>query len=418
MLKKLIMGTVAATLLTGALTGNALAEKQKIKVALIEGLSGPFAANGQAALRELKYSLDKYVANDKVEVEVIGLDNKNSIEEALSQLKKAIEQGASYIVQGNSSSVAAALLNKIKKHNKRNPKKRVLFLNHSAAHPSLTEEACSYWHFRFDTNIRMKLAALIGSIASNKDIKKVYIIGQDYSFGQAVSKSVSGALKKVRPDIKIVGNELHPFGKVKDFSPYAQKIKQSGADAIVTGNWGSDMVRLAKSIGDAKIDAKIFTFYAGGVGITAAIGKGGIGKILVISEGQPNPMTAQQLDNWKQFKVKYPDSDPLYGRIPLIARMLDSAIKKSGSVKPIKVAEALRGMKIQRFDGSQAVMRAEDHQIQINMNILAHTDKLPKYEGTLIADYDKSGLGLVSVGAIPAEKITSPVKCKMKVPSK
>ncbi len=418
MLKKIITGALAATFLTGALAGNALAEKQTIKFALIEGLSGPFAANGQAALRELKYSLNKYVANDKINVEVIGLDNKNSAEESLSQLKKAIDQGATYIVQGNSSSVAQALLNKIVNHNKRNPKKRVVFLNHSAAHPSLTEESCSYWHFRFDTNIRMKLAALIGALASNTAIKKVYIIGQDYSFGQAVSKSVAGALKRVRPDIKIVGNELHPFGKVKDFSPYAQKIKKSGADAIVTGNWGSDMLRLAKSIGDANIESKVFTFYAGGTGTTAAIGKDGVNKILVVSEGSPNPMTAAQLANWKVFKSKYPDNDIVYQRMPTMARMLNKAIEKAGSTKPFEVAKALRGMKIQRMDGSEAVMRADDHQILINMNVLAHTDKLPKYEDKLVNDFDKSGFGLVSTAAIPAARIQSAVKCKMKVPSK
>ena len=38
--------------------------------------------------------------------------------------------------------------------------------------------------------------------------------------------------------MKVVGDELIPLGKVKDFSPYITKIKASGAQALLTGNWG------------------------------------------------------------------------------------------------------------------------------------------------------------------------------------
>ena len=38
-------------------------------------------------------------------------------------------------------------------------------------------------------------------------------------------------LKQKRPDIKIVGDEVHPLLKVTDFSPYIAKIKASGGAA-------------------------------------------------------------------------------------------------------------------------------------------------------------------------------------------
>src|SRR5947208_16969847 len=103
----------------------------------------------------------------------------------------------------------------------------------------------------------MKMAALTDVIATNKGIKKMYIIGQDYSFGKAVAEAAVSMLGKKRPDIQIVGNELHPIGKGKDFSPYVQKIIASGADAVITGNWRADMVNLAKAPTEARPKAPV-----------------------------------------------------------------------------------------------------------------------------------------------------------------
>src|SRR5690606_28601430 len=127
---------------------------------------------------------------------------------------------------------------------------------------ALTNEKCSFWHFRFDANADIKMDALTDVIAADQDTKKVYIIGQDYSFGKAVAEAAVKMLGEKRPDIEIVGNELHPIGKVKDFTPYATKIKASGADAVITGNWGADMLGLAKAITDVGIEAPVYTYYA------------------------------------------------------------------------------------------------------------------------------------------------------------
>ncbi len=213
---------------------------------------GPFAATGVNGLHQFEFAAD-YLVNDKGGVlggttfEVIGFDNKTSPKESLIQLQVAIDQGARYIVQGNGSGPAHALTDAIEKHNKRNPDARVLFLNYSAVDPALTNEACNFWHFRFDANADMKMDAMTDVIAADESIKKVYVIGQDYSFGKAVSAAAASMLGAKRPDIEIVGNELHPIGKVKDFTPYARKIVSSGADAVITGNWGSDMLGLGKS---------------------------------------------------------------------------------------------------------------------------------------------------------------------------
>jgi branched-chain amino acid transport system substrate-binding protein len=68
----------------------------------------------------------------------------------------------------------------------------------------------------------MKMEALTTWMATNPKIKKVYLINQDSSFGQAVRKAAREMLNRKRPDIEIVGDDLHPLGKVTDFSPYVR----------------------------------------------------------------------------------------------------------------------------------------------------------------------------------------------------
>ena len=74
-----------------------------------------------------------------------------------------------------------------------------------------------------------------------------------------------------RPDIQIVGDELHPLQKITDFAPYVAKIKASGADSIITGNWAQDMALLLKAAADAGLQVDWYTYYAEGVGSPTAI---------------------------------------------------------------------------------------------------------------------------------------------------
>src|SRR5690606_6451024 len=166
----------------------------------------------------------------------------------------AVDEGARYVMQGNGSSVAHAITGAVLKHNTRNPGSEVLYFNYAAVDPALTNEKCNFWHFRFDADADMKMAALTDAIAKDKSIKKVYLINQDYSFGHAVSEAAKKMLKEKRPDIAIVGDEFHPLMKVQDFSPYVAKIANSGAQAVITGNWSNDMLLLVKAGKDAELD--------------------------------------------------------------------------------------------------------------------------------------------------------------------
>jgi branched-chain amino acid transport system substrate-binding protein len=387
-----------------------------VRVAFIDPLSGPFAAVGASGLKQFQFIANEINKSGGVlggrKIEVLPFDNKISPKESLIQLKRVIGDGIQFIVQGNSSGVANALTDAVAKHNEREPGKRVLYLNYSAVDPSLTNEKCNYWHFRFDANADMKMNALTDIIAADKKMKSIYIIGQDYSFGKAVAAAAERYLGQKRPDLKIVGNELHPIGKVKDFSPYIAKIKASGAQAVITGNWGADMLGLAKAASDAGLEIPFYTYYAAGNGITKAIGAGGVGKVRLISEGAANPPLTDAWRNViKRFRAKYPDDrDFTQARIANALHMLAMAIDKAKSTEPAKVAAALEGMSYTTYWGDVVTMRAVDHQLQMPIRIFVHTDKNIEF------DIDHSGYGLLTESTVSAHMASTPTTCKMQRP--
>lgn len=405
----LVMLAMIASLATGA-TGA-----DTIKIAYIDPLSGPFAATGENGLQQFKFAADHLNRAGGVlgqKFEVIGYDNKVSPQEALIQLKKVIGDGISFVFQGNSSGVAHAISDAVLKHNERNPSARVLYLNYSAVDPALTNEKCHYWHFRFDAHADMKMAALTDVIKTNTKIKKMYIIGQDYSFGKAVAEAAVTMLKEKRPDIQIVGNELHPIGKVQDFSPYVQKIIASGADAVITGNWGADMVNLAKAANDGGLKVPFYTYYAASDGVTAAIGAAGVDRIRLVHDAHPgNPNAPKALADYiKEYKKLYPKNDINQVRIQTGMNMLAAAIKRAGTLNVDKVAAALEGMEWTNSSGDRVVMRREDHQLLMPIYISVHTNK------NITFDFDNSGFGLLLENKIDMDKATQPTTCKMQRP--
>ena len=388
-----------------------------IKIAFIDPLSGPFAGTGTNGLHQYEFAAEKLV-NETGGVlggqtfEIVAFDNKISPKESLIQLQVAIDQGIRFIAQGNSSGVANALTEAIDKHNRRNPDDRVLFLNYSAVDPALTNDKCNFWHFRFDANADIKMDALTDVIASDDAIKKVYVIGQDYSFGKAVAAAAVRNISEKRPDIEIVGNELHPIGKVKDFTPYTRKIMASGADAIITGNWGADMVGLGRSVLENGFEGPLFTYYAAADGITAAFGDAGVGSLKLVAEGQINPPANDRAAAYyNEFKAKYPDGNISQARITNVIEMLAKAIEEAGSADDVvKIGYALEGMEHESLWGGKILMRENDHQLIQDVHIHAHSN-----EG-ITFDYDNSGYGLVVDSTVELAAMDSPSSCNMRRP--
>ena len=293
------------------LAGPAVAD---VKVAFIDPLSGGAASTGILAQKTHQFYIDAINAAGGLngeKLELLSFDNKVNPQESLIQLKRALDDGARYVVQGNGSSVALAITDAVQKHNERNPGKEVVYLNYAAVDPALTNEKCSFWHFRFDADADMKMAAMTDVIARDSKIQKVYLINQDYSFGKAVAAAASKMLAAKRPDIKVVGDELHPLQKVNDFSPYVAKIKAAGTDTVITGNWSNDMVLLIKAGKDAGMKVDWETYYGGSPGAVTAIGEAGVDTLKQVSEWHRN--ATPELDaSVVAFSARYPGAENEY----------------------------------------------------------------------------------------------------------
>jgi branched-chain amino acid transport system substrate-binding protein len=390
---------------------------ENIKIAFIDPLSGPFATTGTQGLAEYQFAAESLVnqtggvlGGDKFEI--VSFDNKMSGKESLVQLQVAIDQGIRFIAQGNSSGIAHAITDAVNKHNKRNPDDRVIFLNYSAVDPALTNDKCNFWHFRFDANADIKMDALTDVLAADSGLKKVYLIGQDYSFGKAVAAAAERNLADKRPDVEIVGNELHPIGKVKDFTPYARKIVNSGADAVITGNWGSDMVGLGKAIIESGFKGPIYTYYAASNGITRTFGADGVGTINLVQEGALNPPASQRASDYvNAFKAKYPDHDISQARITNVIEMLAKAINQAGSATDIvKIAYELEGMEHDSLWGGKIFMRPVDHQAIQDVHVTVQSS-----EG-ITHTLDNSEFGLLTQNTVEMAAMDSPTTCEMKRP--
>jgi branched-chain amino acid transport system substrate-binding protein len=421
--KKLFAVVVALGLIT-MIGGSGLAA-EAIKFAYIDPLSGAMANVGDAGYKHFQYMADLLNAKGGVlggkKFEIVPFDGKLSPNDSLIQLKSAIDQGIRFIIQGNGSSVGGALIDAVNKHNERNPEKTVLYFNYAAITPEFTNEGCSFWHFRFDAHVDMKIAAITDYMKRQKDIKKVYLINQDYVFGHSVRDASLAMLKAKRPDIQIVGNTLHPLAKVKDFSPYIAMIKASGADSVITGNWGADMSLLIKAGKDAGLNVQYFTFYAGGLGSPTAIGAAGEGHVKQVTEWHNNLWLEEKKPEDEKFYLgyqqKYSDGGKApfyYGRIRTMMEMVAKAFDKAGSTDPKAVAYALEGMEHKTYYGT-VTMRATDHQLIQPLYISTMTKA-----GTKAVKYDveNTGLGWKTDGRIEAADTALPTTCKMKKPVK
>lgn len=404
-----------------------------IKLAMIEGLSGPFANGGEAVFRNLIWAMERVNQRGGVQLPQSSggprplvlkrYDSKGQNEEALSALRSAIDDGAQIVVQGNSSANAAALIDAINKHNMRAPLHKVVFLNYSAVDPVLTNEKCSFWHFRFDAHADMRMAALMSVIRGDDALKRVYLIGQDYSFGQAVLREARRQLGAQRADVQIVGDELHPMGRVKDFLPYAAKIKASGAQAVITGNWGNDLTLLVKAARDAGFDGTFYTFYGNALGAPAAIGDAGIGKVIAVADWLPNVQTSGSEAFYRAFRARFPDpaDDYVHMRLQLMVEALVQAIEKSTAGGALAQGEPLDVVALARaleqasvgFQGQTGTMRASDHQFQQPL-VVGVMDRI----GTpgVRFDVEGSGYGFRVIKSLSAAAARMPTSCQMRRP--
>ncbi len=395
-----------------AWTGQAHGQNT-IKIGYIDPLSGTFAQQGDASLRHFAYLFDIINAKGGAlgrKFEIVPYDSKLQPAEALIALKSITDQNIPFVMHCAGSNVAAALIDGVAKHNARNPNNRVLYLNCGALASDLTNEQCNFWHFRFDANTGQRAETLVRGLPAT--LKSVYLINQDYLFGQTLQKETKTYLEKLRPDIKIVGEELIPLGKVKDFSPYISKFKAAGTEALITGNWGPDLNLMMKAAVESGADWAFYTYLAHVVGGPTSVGALGENRLYTVTEFHPNVPNEMNNAAGEKFVAdwrKNHDFDLFQINNYVLLHMLADAINKAGTTDPLKVALALEDAKVTDMLGKQYVMRKLDHQL-LEPLYLVRFVKGVKY------DSEKTGLGWKTVSMTEGPALDQPSVCRMKRP--
>jgi branched-chain amino acid transport system substrate-binding protein len=403
--------TLGATTLFGP---SARAADATIKIGYIDPFSGAFAAGGDASLKMFQFIIDNINAKGGAlgkKFELVTFDDKLQPAEALIALKSVTDQNLPIVMSCVGSNVGSALIDGVNKHNTRNPDNRVLQINCGQLATELTNEQCSFWHFRFAGSVEMRAVARIKSLPAS--LKTVYLLNQDYLFGQSIRNDTKKYLTLYRPDIKVVGDEMVPLMQVKDFSPYITKIKASGAESLLTGNYGPDLALLIKAGVDSGLNIRYDSYLGHVIGAPTAVGSAADGRLTSVMEIHDNiaveEHNAEQEEFVKQWRATH-DFGFIYINAVTQFDMMVRAINKAGTTDPLQVALALEGMEAKDMFGANNVMRKEDHQL-INPYYEAVLTKGQKY------DVEKTGMGWKTEFKTTVEDETLPTTCKMKRPA-
>jgi branched-chain amino acid transport system substrate-binding protein len=201
---------------------------------------------------------------------------------------------------------------------------------------------------------------------------------------------------------------------VKDFAPYASKILASGAQAVVTGNWGNDLTLLVKAAREAGFNGSFYTFYGNALGAPAAIGDAGIGRVVAVADWLPNVQTRESESFYRAFRERFPRpaDDYVHMRMQLLVEALAQALERAGSTETVAVARALEKAELS-LAGQSGRKSAADHQFQQSLEV-----GVMDRQGSpgVRFDVEGSGYGFRVVRSIPAERAELPNSCKMQRP--
>ncbi|MGO9774853.1 MAG: ABC transporter substrate-binding protein [Roseiarcus sp.] len=214
------------------------------------------------------------------------------------------------------------------------------------------------------------LAQAVAAQVAKMSQTKVYVLCQDYASGRSAAQTFKKRFEQLkRSDQSIVGEEYHPAFKINDFAPYITKIMASGAEILMTANFGPDLRLLMQQGHQLGWPVKVVGFYLNDSTLTSVLGDAAVGNITV-GVAMATLNTPLNMETIKAWRARYPDA-PISHRVPDlqtgqslagISWFLD-AVKKAGSLDTESIIKAWEGDRAEILWGP-AQMRACDHQLQ------------------------------------------------------
>ena len=334
---------------------------EPIKMVAIDPLSGVMKDIGDRYHLGIKFAVEEVNATGGI----LGRPIKMFLDD--SQLKPDVaarkvsryvaEEQVQFIMTGTGTHVAKAMAQVAEKE-------KIIMINYGAAGDELTGKDFTPYHFRIALSTGQQSGALAAYFAGTP-YKKYYIICQDYAFGHDVAEAFKKGMNKFRPGWQLVGEDYHPIG-TKDLGPYISKVIASGAEVLITGNWGSDIQVLLKQGAGLGLKAKIGNYFLSDPVHLQAIGDAAVGHITaeIYMLTEDTPQNKAFIDRWTKRKMDpdHPYPAFLIGKSYQAFMFMIEAIKKAKSTKAEDVIKAWEGMSYDGLVGRMS-MRACDHQV-------------------------------------------------------
>jgi len=355
-----------------------------IKIGVTEPLSGPVTYVGEGFVAGVKFAANKLNQSGGVlgrQVEIVPADSELKPDVATRRANDLLfGEKVDILAMGTGSSIAKAVSQVANQNHK-------IFISYSTEAAEFTGEEFFDTSFRccLNTDMHSGMLAVYFCKTAPQKPTKFYLLNQDYNFGRACADGFKKAFDRVKgPNQVIVGEEYHPLQKVQDFGPYITKIMASGAEVVITGDWGQDnrlLLQQGKALG---WKVKTGEYFLNDAVVLQAVKDAAVGHITADAYHMTidTPENRAYLQEWRKH---YPDA-PINYRYPdlAITRAVNAilwagdVINRAGSLDTDKIIKAWEGAKFKAVWG-EVEMRACDHQIQTPgfVSEIMDPDKIP-----------------------------------------
>ncbi len=361
-----------------------------IKIGIVDTYSGPATTMTQDVLDGFKLAVDKINAKGGVlgrKIEYTTRDEKFKPDIGLSMAKELVLKEKVDILMGTiNSSTALAVSDFARKE------KVPFFCTFSKSEKIIGEKGHRYV---FNMNENTEMAGRAAALAlAKKPYVKYWIAGDDYEYGHAIADSVWANLKRLKPNVQIVGQSWWKVGEA-DFTPYITQILAAKADFVIVATGGSGMVNFQKAAKATGLSQKI-PFYqhtAQELSVVQPQGVNGPDGVYGTSNYlfyyPETPANKAFVEEFRKAYKRYPRIGALTGY--MTAQFIAAGYQKAQKADTESLIKALEGLGLDSPVGPLAI-RACDHQLE-----------LPMYWG--VTKLDKNLGFLVSSGTqtIPAK---------------
>ncbi len=328
-----------------------------IKIGLVIGLSGNYAALAQAEERGAELAIQEIGNVLGQPLQLMARDDKLDPNEAAKQAQELVQTEQVDVLTGCVSAATTLAVNEVAK------RARVLYLGTCQTN-ALNDGNKDWSDYTFHMALTpwMNNQMVLPWITQNLG-KKIYIFAADYAWGTDNVASVTAWLDK--QGIPLVGQSRAPLG-TKDFTTFIPQIRASSPEVTIVVNGGDDQANFLKQAAQLGLSRET-TLYSPFVDVP-----------FDKQNGQPNIagtyggtsfywQIQDKLPSAKRFvdayRSKFGEMPGAYGSNQYDAvRVWAAAAEKAGSLDPLKVETQLQGMSFD-YSSGESFIRKCDHQM-------------------------------------------------------